>query len=215
MNRRDVVRLLGHLFLWGSAVFGMTLTGVSSAAARIRKRIVPEKTDPDRLRNSNPRYLDTRNLQVMPLHTLENVGDDEAPFDATTWQLNVDGAVSNPMTFTHAQIKSMPYEERNVLLICSGIFAFHGRWKGITLDQIIKTVHPKIASKACIVYGHSRSGVRKERFKLDALAQDEFLLAYGVNGKELGSRHGFPLRVVAPGRWGEQWVKYVIRIEFV
>jgi DMSO/TMAO reductase YedYZ molybdopterin-dependent catalytic subunit len=35
------------------------------------------------------------------------------------------------------------------------------------------------------------------------------MLATHVDGEELSHGHGFPLRLVAPGRRGFQWVKWV------
>ena len=39
------------------------------------------------------------------------------------------------------------------------------------------------------------------------------LLATRVTGETLGHEHGGPVRLVAPGRRGFQWVKWVTRIE--
>ena len=41
---------------------------------------------------------------------------------------------------------------------------------------------------------------------------EHFFLAYGVNGKTLPKKHGFPLRVVAEGYYGSDWVKYVYKV---
>jgi sulfoxide reductase catalytic subunit YedY len=37
--------------------------------------------------------------------------------------------------------------------------------------------------------------------------------SFGVNGKALPKKHGFPLRVVAEGYHGSVWVKYVNRVK--
>jgi sulfoxide reductase catalytic subunit YedY len=37
-------------------------------------------------------------------------------------------------------------------------------------------------------------------------------LAYQVNGQALPKKHGFPLRVVAEGYYGGDWVKYVYKV---
>jgi len=42
---------------------------------------------------------------------------------------------------------------------------------------------------------------------------DTVFLAYGVNGKTLPQKHGFPLRVVAEDTYGSDWVKYVYGLE--
>ncbi len=42
-----------------------------------------------------------------------------------------------------------------------------------------------------------------------------FRLAYGVNGRILPKKHGFPLRIVAEGYYGYNWVKYAYRVNVV
>ena len=49
------------------------------------------------------------------------------------------------------------------------------------------------------------------RFSIDEA--DELLLATTVGDETLSHRHGFPLRLVAPGRRGYQWVKWVATLE--
>jgi hypothetical protein len=41
------------------------------------------------------------------------------------------------------------------------------------------------------------------------------LLCYEMNGEPLPKEQGFPLKVVAPGKAGYKWVKWVVRIEVV
>lgn len=39
-------------------------------------------------------------------------------------------------------------------------------------------------------------------------------LAYQVNGETLPVKHGYPLRLVAEGVYGSEWVKYVYKVQF-
>jgi DMSO/TMAO reductase YedYZ molybdopterin-dependent catalytic subunit len=39
------------------------------------------------------------------------------------------------------------------------------------------------------------------------------LLATGVGSEPLSHEHGAPVRLVAPGRRGCEWVKWVVRVE--
>ena len=61
----------------------------------------------------------------------------------------------------------------------------------------------------------SQAGTYKkvERFPIEDILSNRVFLAYGVNGETLPEKHGFPLRVVAEGHYGSDWVKYVYKIE--
>ena len=49
------------------------------------------------------------------------------------------------------------------------------------------------------------------RFSLEEA--EGYLLATRVGGAVLSRGHGFPVRLVAPGKRGFEWVKWVTRIE--
>ncbi|MEJ2102772.1 MAG: molybdopterin-dependent oxidoreductase, partial [Desulfobacterales bacterium] len=53
---------------------------------------------------------------------------------------------------------------------------------------------------------------KTERFAIEDIRSDKVFLAYNVNGKALPKKHGFPLRAVAEGYYGSNWVKYVYKI---
>ena len=42
--------------------------------------------------------------------------------------------------------------------------------------------------------------------------KDDMIIAYQFNGKEFHKVHGFPLRLVAGGKEGSDWVKWLSRI---
>jgi DMSO/TMAO reductase YedYZ molybdopterin-dependent catalytic subunit len=48
---------------------------------------------------------------------------------------------------------------------------------------------------------------------LEKALEPTTLLAFEMNGAELPDRHGYPLRLIVPGYFGEKHVKWLTRIE--
>ena len=82
--------------------------------------------------NRNPAYLDTSNLEVSPIENFKTIGVTDHTVNLKQWRLHVVGAFQNPLELTYTKLLELPAIERNVLLICPGIFTNHGRWKGIS-----------------------------------------------------------------------------------
>ncbi len=78
-------------------------------------------------------------------------------------------------------------------------------WTGVPLSVLLHRTRD-----AQSVYVHSVSGYWV-RYPIDDL--DELLLATRVGGSPLSAGHGFPARMVVPGRRGYWWAKWVDRIE--
>jgi sulfoxide reductase catalytic subunit YedY len=196
----------------------LTLTGIDlirpgSVLAAVKKRLVPAHADPQSLRNAIPKHLDTRQLPLMPLEGFDTMGEETASFDPQQWRLTIDGLVRRPLSLSYPAVRERPAITRKVLLICPGVFVNHGRWKGISLGNLLREAAPLAEVKAVVVYTASGTRVRKERFDLAEVYADRVFLAYGVNGQDLPEKHGYPLRVVAEGHYGDTWAKYVNRVE--
>ena len=54
-----------------------------------------------------------------------------------------------------------------------------------------------------------------ETFRFEKAMEPTTLLAYGMNGEPLPQRHGFPLRLIVPGLYGEKNPKWLTRIELL
>jgi len=214
-TRRQMLKLLSRLFLGISATVGLGVSGVSTLWAETKKRILPKNTDLYNLRNANPKYLDTRNLEILPLEAFDTMGDKDAPFRAETWCLEVMGSVQTSLSLAYAEILALPSIEREVLLVCPGVFVVHGKWKGFTLENLMQRAGPSQNVSKAHFYGRSRFGDRKETFSFDDIKSGRVFLAHGVNDQTLPRKHGFPLRVVAEGHWGSHWAKYVYKVEFI
>lgn len=213
-TRRRILKTGLRLAMWCVTTMGLGLVKVPVLFSEIKKRILPKGTDPQSLKTTNPESLDTRNLEVMPLDAFGIMGDKDYPFNPKTWRLEVTGAVETPIGFSYEQILKFPVIERDVILVCPGVFVNHGRWKGFSIRELIHRAKLQKNVSSINVYGHSRFGDRMETFHIDEATSDTVFLAYAVNNTPLPGKHGYPLRIVAEGHWGSHWAKYVKKIEF-
>lgn len=194
-----------------------TTVGVifKNAWAQTKRFIVPRDTDLSTLRNKNPATLDTRKLEVLPLEAFETMGLRNHAVHLPSWRLIVDGNVAVPTRLPYSQILKLPWIERKVLLICPGVFVNHGKWKGISLMTVLDLAQMQADTTHITVYGPQGSHEKVERFPIADIRSNKVFLAYAVNDEKLPQRHGFPLRIVAEDYFGDDWVKYVYKIEAI
>ncbi len=176
------------------------------AAAR---KVLPKGTRRESLVSADPAQIDPRNLDLTPLDRFGTMGPTDRDVSLETWRLELTGRVKHSLSMSYAQLTVLPPLERDVLLICPGVFANYGRWKGFSIRTLLfqaeydrKATHLVIECK----------GNKTARFPLADVLADRIFLAYGVNGKLLPQRHGFPLRAVAEDLLGSEWIKYVDRL---
>jgi len=193
-------------------LFSPFLQAVRMVYGKTKKIILPKDIDRDSLRHKNPASLDTRNLEPTPLKEFQIMGDSSYGVNLNTWRLEIAGRVRRPMKLSYAQISNLPSFERNVLLICPGFFANHGRWKGISMVPLIEQAQMEKDVTHVTFTASYDVGDNEESFPITDVLSDRVFLAYGVNGQALPIKHGFPLRVVAEGYYGSVWVKYVTRV---
>ena len=136
------------------------------------------------------------------------LNDNPDPIDMDTWSLRVFGTVNRELEITYPVLMANT-ADRTATIDCTGGWHSTQRWSGLALRDVIEELEPSDATRSVIV--RSVTGYYR-KFSLDA-AQD-FLLATHVTEETLSHGHGYPLRLVAPGRRGFEWVKWVTEIEF-
>lgn len=215
MKRRQfamlMVAIAGRIAL---AVTPLSLL-LKRAWAQTRRRLLPAQTDPKSLIYEDPELLDPHQMAITPVDQFNTMGLTEHPVNLERWRLTVGGAVAKPLTLSLDQIKALPVLKRDVLLICPGVFAYYARWQGISLNGLLQQAGIEPQATHVDVTGPSGKFYKMERFALGPIRSEKVFLAYGVNGVPLPEKHGFPLRVVAEGQVGSQWIKFVDKIEAV
>ena len=145
----------------------------------------------------------------------KNLVDPDVARDA--WRLDLIGSVENPRAYSLAEITAMPSVEQETTLLCisygigSGLCS-NAIWKGVPLPTLFAQVKPK--SDVTTVLFHAADGYY-ETFDFKKAMEPTTLVAYEMNGEPLPQRHGFPLRMIVPGRYGEKNPKWLTRIELL
>lgn len=129
---------------------------------------------------------------------------------ASTWQLEIKGNLTLPGFVSYDELVSLPTRQVRAVLDCTGGWWSEQVWAGVSVGDLLGTRGVSAAAREATVVslaGHHWT------FPLDELAQA--LLATHVGGEILSAGHGYPVRLVVPGRRGFQWVKWVGRIEVI
>jgi len=211
-KRRQFLKSMFGFLAGIGFLFSSLVQAVRVVYAKAQKIILPKDTNMETLSQKDPALLDTRNLEPTPLKNFRTMGDTNYNANINDWRLEIAGRVGKPLRLAYSQILTLSSMERNVLLICRGFFANHGRWKGISMGQLLEMAQMQTGVTHVTFSAPRGAGGNEERFPLEDILSDRVFLAYGVNSVTLPKKHGFPLRLVAEGYHGSIWVKYVNRV---
>ncbi|WP_433291729.1 molybdopterin-dependent oxidoreductase [Actinoplanes sp. CA-030573] len=124
--------------------------------------------------------------------------------DPATWRVQV-GAAALDLAF----VTGLPHESFTAVLDCTSGWYSEQRWEGVRLSAVLAAARVPMAGRRSV---EVRSATGYARW-FGAGTLDDVWLVTGVGGRPLGYGHGFPARIVAPGRRGFWWVKWVTSIE--
>jgi DMSO/TMAO reductase YedYZ molybdopterin-dependent catalytic subunit len=135
------------------------------------------------------------------------VADQPRPLDAQTWRLSLGGAITTPRDFSYDELVAAG-DTLEATLDCTGGFYSTQYWRGISVGHLLDhaDVHADVRYVSFI-------SVTSYRWSLPLEEACTALLATHVGEEPLSYEHGFPLRLVAPGHRGFEWVKWITRIE--
>ncbi|MGH2694696.1 MAG: molybdopterin-dependent oxidoreductase, partial [Actinomycetota bacterium] len=124
--------------------------------------------------------------------------DDSVPqLDLTEWRLRV-----GDRSFGYDELAAYS-DEVEAVIDCTGGWWARQRWEGVRLARLL----PSLDSRSIAVVSVTGYGRL-----FPARDIDDLLVATRIGGERLTAGHGFPARLVAPGRRGFWWVKWIDEI---
>ena len=129
-----------------------------------------------------------------------------------SWSLRVEGLCETPLSFTLAELKSFSVKNQKSRLKCVECWSARAEWQGFHFSELIKMTQPLDSANGAVFYC---ADDYVEHLSLGDLQQDRVLLVYNMDGEPLSDEHGFPLRLIAPFKYGYKNPKSILRIEFV
>ena len=155
--------------------------------------------------------FDNSQLPVTPIEDLHIKGaGPKKSVDITKYRLTVDGLVNKPLILTYGEIMNYPPVIQVVLLVCPNFFADNAQWTGVLVSTLLTEAGVMPQAKKVTFYaldGYQRT------LSLEEAQSDGVFLAYTVDGQVLPEEHGYPLRLVVKGVFGDRWVKWVVHIK--
>jgi DMSO/TMAO reductase YedYZ molybdopterin-dependent catalytic subunit len=143
----------------------------------------------------------------------KNVIDPKVNIDL--WHLEIGGLVQNPVTWRLQDLAGFESTTQETTLMCisngldAGLIS-NAVWKGLSLRDLLDQAG--VLSGAARVRLHGVDNYT-DTIPLEKAMEPTTLLAYEMNGVSLPDRHGYPMRVIVPGYFGEKHVKWLTQIE--
>jgi DMSO/TMAO reductase YedYZ molybdopterin-dependent catalytic subunit len=139
------------------------------------------------------------------------------------WRLRVDGEVQRPIQIDYRSLRNLPPIDTVKTLECISNFVTKCELVPFGCD-LISTAHWKGARLRDVLA--LAGGLKPGVSALLAIAADDFtttlpievvmdpdtLLVYEMNGRPLAREHGYPARVLVPGRYGMKNAKWVVAL---
>ncbi len=136
--------------------------------------------------------------------------------NAAEWSLTLDGLVGNPLQISLADLRAMPQQSAIRTLQCisnpvGGGLIGTWDWQGVPLAPLL--ARAAVLPSARYALFEAADGYTTS-VALEWLTQPDVLLITGAHGEALPLRHGFPLRILIPGLYGQKQPKWITRITF-
>ena len=133
------------------------------------------------------------------------------------WSLKVNGMTSRDVELSYDELRALPVVEQHATLTCisnpvGGNLIDNAVWTGTRLADILELAGLEGNPARVAFYG---ADGYSDSFEIEKAFEPTTIVAYLMNGEPLEDKHGFPARLIVPGKYGIKNGKWLERIELV
>lgn len=184
---------------WAKVIEGK----IALAKRNIEDGMKPGKISPDaRIPQGQSRVIDFPVLDMGVRPSL----------DKATWNLRLFGLVANEITLSWPQFLALPQTKAKSDMHCVTRWTqLDMDWEGVMARDLVMLAKPLESAQYVTIHGFDDYTTN---LPLEALLDDDVLIAHSVFGEPLAIDHGWPARMVVPKRYAWKGAKWISAIEF-
>jgi hypothetical protein len=128
------------------------------------------------------------------------------------YRLRVEGRVTRPLTLTLDELRALPGRTAELPIACVEGWSYSARWMGVPLRDLLQMAGAPAGAAVHVESLEQNSPYRVSFLNRGQAHDADTLLATHLDGEPLSPDHGFPLRLIGPGRPGVNQTKWVTRV---
>jgi DMSO/TMAO reductase YedYZ molybdopterin-dependent catalytic subunit len=133
--------------------------------------------------------------------------------DLSTWTFRVFGEVETPVELTWEQFTALPRQTTTQDIHCVTRWSrFDASFSGVHWRTLAELAQPRPAARFAIAHAEADFTAN---VPLEFLEHDDAVLALTADGETLTPNHGWPLRLVIPGKYFWKSAKWLRGIELL
>jgi DMSO/TMAO reductase YedYZ molybdopterin-dependent catalytic subunit len=132
-------------------------------------------------------------------------------YDLASWDLAVFGQVEREVTLSWDELNALPQHDVTLDIHCVTRWSkLDTTWTGVRVKEVLDLTGVKPSGTHLMAYS---DGGYTTNVPLDAVLDDEALLAHSYDGEPLEPDHGAPLRLIVPRRYFWKSAKFLRKLE--
>ena len=128
------------------------------------------------------------------------------------YRLEITGRVRQPLSLTLDEVRALPPTEAELPISCVEGWSYSARWKGVALSELLRRAGAPSGAAVEVESLEANSPYRVSHLNRRQAADRHTLLATHLDGEALSPDHGYPVRLIGPGRPGVNQTKWVTRV---